>query len=793
MWFFRSRQPVYRAEVRAEVRADGEGRAGRSEHRLRPMRLSRPAILLGVLAQLTACAGCSEVPTETPTETPTPGGTVSPVVTPTPTMTPTPVPTPCSSAFSEAQAGYLARQGMAYLLVEPQLMPYFLNRKSGEAGEWQGRMEQYVGCLTGFFRDGGVSIADPVSGCDVALAHASQHISEQDFDAYVGVFERALLAAPEGLFAPSCVSTYQNALEGILVDGSSTPDGTQAVKQAVVDPTQASAPTDYNLANQLSPVAVWDGVIGAQKLNYVDAGLNPFYANGNLNQRRHTYCLARYFCAYWGGPCDYGKEVLFSERNAQVCQLLQAAGTVPSALDCQASDLDLSPYLSVVATGEPDPVWYLQQFSLMRSVQEGGEQVCQALNQIHARYDKLITLDEGSYFLQNLSRGMSGQGVDSRLTNAYTEEQLNDPESYLNQIAYPRPALETPEYYAMPLYQQLYGQGFLGFIMGYMQTGMEQYSAYDPAMTTRQLPSISPGAYFLNDQPDVEGYDAHMKRWKQCMSRYLCSLTGGPCVYGDELEDALDKAAGYVGNELLLADELGGVCRPVHRDVGGVFHGMGITSGDYSAYISSMYYAAQDAYGGDVATSRNALLELMQTDELKSAVVEQPDDGATAYGRVGLKLGLSGTTVSWHLQATAEDERLAQFFSTSALAPGSRMMRCMTRLMCEALGGPCEFGADAAEMAFAPQVGAPEACLSSPEDLASLHAGLKAKDGTGISLRDFQAYVDKLDALYPGYFSCAADVCVVKKVLYSYCPAIVADPVACPEAQTVCEDTGPCD
>lgn len=787
MRFFRSNQVGTSVRVLPFVAQDaGRGDPTPSGRHLGGSGWSRPVVVLVLSAFLSAC-GCGVEP-ESPTPTTPPGtATVVPSVTPSPSPTPTPTPVPCASAFSDAQAEYLARRGMGDLLVEPQLMPYFLNRKSGQAGEWQGRIEQYVGCLTGFFRDGGIPLEDPTSGCDVAMAHMDMAIPAQDFDAYVNVFERALKAGPESLFAPHCMDGYTNTLEGILVDGKASPDGNGAVKAAVVDSTQSTAPSRYNLANQTNPVGLWDGLMEGQKLSYQNALLAPFYQNGAQNQRRHTYCLARYLCWSWAGPCEYGQEVLFSERNQEVCALYHAAGVITDGLQCEDPAVDLSPYVPVADNGSPDPAWYLKQFSLDRGVAQGGEQVCQDFGQSHARYEGLITEDEGKAFLNNVYSGLSKQEVDSSLLDTYYGEQLNDSSSELNQVMVYRPVQETAEFYALPLYQQLYGIALLSGTLDSLRSGMEQQSAYDSTASFRQRAYINSGAYFLNDQPDVAGYDTHMLRWKQCMSRYLCELTDGPCVYGDEKEDADDVAAGYEGLVLLLSDELGEVCRPISNHAGGVFHGMGISDSDYTDYLSAMLYSSDTAFSGEIYDSRQAMVERLNTSDLKGQVVDESSP-ASVYQAEGGKIGMSGAVRAWHLYVTAEDSRLAEFFPSSSLETGSRMNRCLTRLLCEALGGPCVFGADAAELTYAASSLGEAPCKASVDELAALHSTFKAQDGSGISYRDFEVYAASVGI----NMACSADACVAKKVLYQYCPAIVTDPENCPEPETVCTDTGPC-
>lgn len=734
-----------------------------------------------VLSVFTACSSSPETPTPEASLTAAPTGT--PTNTPSIPPTPTPVSTPCPSTLSATQSAVVARQAMANILVDPRLMPYFLNHRSASPDEWQTRMNHYVECLTRFLEDGGVPLDDPT--CDIAKAGyavGGSHIQPApwDFDAYLENFRSAVLNVSSEVIAEECQEGLAEEVETLLRG----PEGEVEAAIAKV-PTEASPL--YQRAAVDNSMVLWDAIIQTQK----EANTNPYFLaylqNGALNQRRLTYCAGRYLCNTMEGPCAYGEEVTFSERDAYVCALMDPAWVEENGQVCTSSDLDLTPLLPPpLEDASLNPAYYLGQFDLTLTP-PGGPDVEKACEPASAVVETLkpyhMPRQDGDYYVE-------------RLLLANMSRRLMPDDAYFELLStiYADPtyaeALDDALTVDDPLFVQLYGYDNINTAIIVFLDYLYYYNINPQFFSNSTIQNGAPwvNAYFLNDAvlADPEGYDRflkHMARFQTCMSRYLCAMTGGPCQYGDELEDPEDFDAGYTGLALPseLTGEVGSVCRPLGRDgEGSLYHGRGISNQDFVFFYRLLYIAFDSR--GTVPEANDELYALLSAPTLQEKVVEDPTDQASLYHRISAKTGLATAVNNWHGSGVQYDDGLKSYFSADDFDAKGRMQRCMTRLLCERLGGPCEYGLDNAELNAAFNDPNTEDCST---DFRRVHQGMTNADGNPITVCTFDAYLQ----YSPGandYTGSPADTCAIKQILYEFCPQIVTDAENCPAPEDVC-------
>lgn len=738
-----------------------------------------------VLSVFTACSSSPETPTPEASLTAAPTGT--PTNTPSIPPTPTPVSTPCPSTLSATQSAVVARQAMANILVDPRLMPYFLNHRSASPDEWQARMNHYVECLTRFLEDGGVPLDDPT--CDIAKAGyavGGSHIQPApwDFDAYLENFRSAVLNVSSEVIAEECQEGLAEEVETLLRG----PEG--EVETAIVQvPTEASPL--YQRAAVDNSMVVWDAIIQTQK----EANTNPYFLaylqNGALNQRRLTYCAGRYLCNTMEGPCAYGEEVTFSERDAYVCALMDPAWVEENGQVCTSSDLDLTPLLPPpLEDSTLNPAYYLGQFDLAPHDGTTKEEVCKPAGEVVTALEPYhMPRQDGDYYVERLL-----------LANMSRRSMPDDVYLELLSTIYADPtyaeALDDALTVDDPLFVQLYGyDNIYPSVSGLIQM-LYYYNLYPQYLNNSTITFGAPlvNAYFLNDAiiADPVGYQdflERMSRFQICLSRYLCAATGGPCQYGDELEDSADWAAGYTG--LVLPQDSSGttsVCRPLGRlQEGSLYHGRGVSAQDFT-YFYRLLTLAFEERGIASDEAHTALYELLSAPALQDAVVEDPTNQALLYHRLGAKAGIGIQVNNWH-STYPYDDTLGSYFSADDFDPKGRMQRCLVRLLCEKTGGPCKYGYDNAELNIAYNDDTLDDCAV---DLKSIHQGLTNAAGSHITVCTFEAYLQQS----PGNTSSepySADACAVKQVLYEYCPQVVTDPENCPSPEDVCDFQPICD
>jgi len=149
-----------------------------------------------------------------------------------------------------------------------------------------------------------------------------------------------------------------------------------------------------------------------------------------------------------------------------------------------------------------------------------------------------------------------------------------------------------------------------------------------------------------------------------------------------------------------------------------------------------------------------------------ATIVEDPDDDATVYQRVGRKPAIA-TVVDDFVVRVVGDMEINGFFTATDAA---RLSTCLVRQVC-AIDGPCKYGE-----------GVEAALNGTPcKDMASSHAGLVDDNGDGISLQDFNALAGHLVAALDGAGVAASDRDAIVGAIAPLCGEIIADPAQCPQ------------
>lgn len=242
-------------------------------------------------------------------------------------------------------------------------------------------------------------------------------------------------------------------------------------------------------------------------------------------------------------------------------------------------------------------------------------------------------------------------------------------------------------------------------------------------VVNRIAPDPRINAYFLNDGVDV-GIVIN------CLVLQLGSLTGGPQEYPG----------------------------PDCRDMKTSHEGLGISDADFQN-LAEHFVAELEAQGvasEDIDTIVAALTDMYDD------VVEDPNDNATVYQRVGRKPGLQAVVADFYTTITTDPAIMGFFMDTDQV----RLEACLTRQLC-AIDGPCEYGAEA--VALDPSYG------DTPcQDMMSSHEGLM------ITAADFQALVDDLNLVLTDAAIATEDKDAILAVLAPLCADIVEDPATCP-------------
>ncbi len=255
----------------------------------------------------------------------------------------------------------------------------------------------------------------------------------------------------------------------------------------------------------------------------------------------------------------------------------------------------------------------------------------------------------------------------------------------------------------------------------------------------RVLADAKINGYFLNSSLGAQ-------RLGTCLVRQVCGATGGPCIYGEGVEAEL---SGTPCKDMLTA----------HKD-------MGVSTNDFNDLVGHMADAltAAQVDSADIM----AIASVLTSDQMKMAVIEDANNNATVYQRVGRKPAI-GALIGNFAPRVLGDATINGFFNTSTEAV-ARLGTCLVRQVCS-VEGPCIYG-EGVE---------PELMGTACRDMMSSHANLtNGAGGSPITINDFNALVTHLvDAMNELQIP-AADQMVYINALAPMCSDIVANSGDCP-------------
>lgn len=260
----------------------------------------------------------------------------------------------------------------------------------------------------------------------------------------------------------------------------------------------------------------------------------------------------------------------------------------------------------------------------------------------------------------------------------------------------------------------------------YDRLGQEE--GIEAAVTSLVVNRIAPdpriNAYFFNDGVDVGIVIG-------CLTQQLGSLTGGPQEYPGEN------------------------C----RDMKSSHEGLGISDADFMDLAGHVVDELTDR--GVAQADIDAIVEALTG--MYGDIVEDPDNDATVYQRVGRQPGIQAAVAEFYT-IISTDPAIMGFFTG---VDQGRLEACLTRQLCS-IDGPCEYGAEAVGL----DPSFPEG--SSPcQDMVTSHEGLQ------ITIDDFNALVADLTTALDNAGVAPADRDAILGVLGPLCTEIVADTATC--------------
>jgi truncated hemoglobin YjbI len=248
-------------------------------------------------------------------------------------------------------------------------------------------------------------------------------------------------------------------------------------------------------------------------------------------------------------------------------------------------------------------------------------------------------------------------------------------------------------------------------------------AAVTSLVVNRIAPDPKINAYFLNDGVDV-GIVIN------CLTLQLGSLTGGPQEYP------------------------GADC----RDMKSSHEGMGVSDADFMDLAGHLVDELTER--GVAQADIDVIVEALTG--MYDDIVEDPNNDATVYQRVGRKPGIQAAVADFYTIITTNPAIMAFFVDTDQ----TRLEACLTRQLC-GIDGPCDYGSEAVAL-DASYGGTPCA------DMVSTHEGLV------ITIDDFGALVMDLTTALDNAGVAAADRDAILGVLGPLCAEIVSDPGTCP-------------
>ncbi len=247
-------------------------------------------------------------------------------------------------------------------------------------------------------------------------------------------------------------------------------------------------------------------------------------------------------------------------------------------------------------------------------------------------------------------------------------------------------------------------------------------AAVESLVVNRIAPDPRINAYFLNDSVDV-GIVIN------CLTVQLSSLTGGPQEYPT----------------------------PDCRDMKESHEGLGISDADFVDLANHVVdeLSERGVAQADIDVIAEALTGMYED------IVEDPNDDATVYQRVGRLAGIEAAVAEFYALVST-NPAISGFFTGGDQA---RFEACLARQLC-AIDGPCDYGAEALGLD-------PRYSGSFCRDMLSSHEGLM------ITIDDFNATVADLTTALDNAGVAPADRDAILAVLAPLCAEIVADPATC--------------
>lgn len=208
----------------------------------------------------------------------------------------------------------------------------------------------------------------------------------------------------------------------------------------------------------------------------------------------------------------------------------------------------------------------------------------------------------------------------------------------------------------------------------------------------RILGDSTTNAYFLN----ADYVQSKVDRTASCLVRQFCAASGGPCLY--DAANAFDAAIDTDGNGTV---ESGEQC----RDMLSSHAGLNIADYEQEAFKGHVVDAVVELVPGIATPDATALIGVL--DSTDDAVVEADDFGVPGnatnlYHRIGGKdslvaflKGVPDATppIEGFTSRVVTDFEIGGFFINTVASPAAtaRLETCLTRQLCEATGGPCEY------------------------------------------------------------------------------------------------------
>jgi hemoglobin len=239
-------------------------------------------------------------------------------------------------------------------------------------------------------------------------------------------------------------------------------------------------------------------------------------------------------------------------------------------------------------------------------------------------------------------------------------------------------------------------------------------------------------SYFLNERIDGN-------RIIECLTLQVSAATGGPYQY--------PGASGC-------------------RDMRTVHTNLNISQQDFDDTAAHLVASLQKY--GVLQADINAIIGVVNT--TRGDIVADPGNNATLYSRLGRRQGIDAVVVGF-MQLLFADMRINAFFAGASPQQADHIRTCLSRMICEAAAGPCQYGK---EVNGEPGVSAANKC----KDMVTVH-----KDITNprpINIMDFNWVVEDLVRVLDAARVSQDDKNRILGALGPTCRQIVAGGTGCP-------------